>query len=69
LKNKRGEQMKNGALSPKFLQQSNIYMGRKISDRYSASIGNSNKRMKSKTEGCGCGGKNKHAAEKINKKW
>lgn len=64
MKNKRGEQMVNGSLSPNLLPQSKIYMGRKISDSYSTNGGISNKRRNSKSDGCGCGSKNKQVGEK-----
>jgi hypothetical protein len=64
LKNKRGEQMVNGSLSPNLLPQSKIYMGRKISDGYSTNVGISKKSRKSKPDGCGCGSKNKQVGEK-----
>jgi hypothetical protein len=64
LKNKRGEKIVNGSLSSLFLPQSQIYMGRKIGDNYSANVGIPNKRMKSNPDGCGCGSKNKQVGEK-----
>jgi hypothetical protein len=63
LKNKRGEQIVNGSLSPKFLSESNVYMGRKIADSYSSQGTVFNKRVKTNSGGCGCG-KSKQMGEK-----
>jgi hypothetical protein len=55
LKNKRGDKVVNGSPSPKLLQQSKVYMGRKIAASYSTQGAVANKRVKSDSGGCGCG--------------